>query len=577
MLNDLNRKLFVLLALLLVAALALTACGGTTEAPGSDTGQETGTGSETETEAEPAATEVPTAAERKVVTFIFTQEFDSLNPIYTSMWFSAITQPIWNAAAWYFDDNNEPNPVLVTEMPSADNGGISADGRVITLKLRDDIIWNDGTPITSDDFVFTYQMNINPSNLVVSTYPYDLIDNVEAPDAQTVVTTFKEPFVPWAATLWTYLLPAHVLRPVFETDGTLDTAEWNTAPTVGAGPYRFVEWESGSYARFVRNENYYGEPAKIDEIFIRFVPDDASQIAALRTGDGDLGTFIAYSDVPTLQEAGVNVLSVTSGYNEGWFMNFRETSHPALKDVRVRQAIAMGFDRFKLNEDLLLGLTKPAVTFWDNTPFAAPELEAWPYDPDQANKLLDDAGWIDSNGDGTRDKDGVELVLVHGTTTREIRQDTQAVAQQQLAEIGIGLEIRNYESDIYFASYGEGGPCAIGELDICESSNPPAFPDPDSSYWLCSEIASDESPNGINDQALCDLELDALFQLQKTQVDFNERQATFHEISRMMFDNVYWLGIWQDPDIWAVNSRLTDVKLSGATPFYDIAHWDVQP
>ncbi|MCA9941670.1 MAG: peptide ABC transporter substrate-binding protein [Anaerolineales bacterium] len=567
-----KNKLFVLIALLLIGAMALIACGGTTEAPGAETDQETTTGEET-TGVQPAATE----AARKVATFIFTQEFDSLNPIYSSMWFSAITQPIWNASAWNFDDQNNPHPVLVTEIPSTDNGGISTDGRVITLMLRDDIVWNDGEPITSDDFVFTYQMSIDPKNLVVSTYPYDLIESVEAPDAQTVVTTFKEPFVPWAATLWTYLLPAHVLRPVYEAEGTLDTADWNAAPTVSAGPYRFVEWESGSFARFVRNENYYNAPPNIDEIFIRFVPDDASQVAALRTGDGDLGTFIAYSDVPTLEDAGVQILSVVSGYNEGWFMNFRDTANPALQDVRVRQAIAMGFDRFKLNQDLLLGLTQPAVTFWDGTPFADPALEPWPYDPDQARKLLDDAGWVDSNGDGTRDKDGVELVLIHGTTTREIRQDTQAVAQQQLAEIGVGLDIRNYESDIYFASYGEGGPCATGELDICESSNSPSFPDPDTSYWLCSEIASDESPNGVNDQALCDPELDALFQLQKTQVDFNERQATFRQISDMMFEKIYWLGIWQDPDIWAVSGRLTNVKLSGATPFYDIANWDMQP
>lgn len=573
-------KTKTILLALIVLGLLLAACGAQTDP--ADSSQTTDTTSDTAvsetdtmTEEEPeAADTTDTATEggpRKVATFIFTQEFDSLSPMYTQMWFSTITQQIWNAAAWDFDESNNPRPVLVAEIPSVENGGISDDGTTITLNLRDDIVWSDGTPITADDFVFTYEMVTDPNNIVGSTYPYDLISSVTAPDAKTVVIAFEEPFVPWLATLYTYLIPAHVLRPVYEAEGTLDTAEWNLAPTVSAGPYTFAEWESGSFARFVRNNNYYGPRPNIDEIFIRFVPDDAGQVAALQTGEGDLGTFIAYSDVPMLEDAGVEIRAVTSGYNEGWFMRLDEKAHPALQDMRVRQAIAMGFDRFKLNEDLLLGLTQPAATFWDNSPFAAADLAPWPYNPDAANALLDEAGWIDSNGDGVRDKDGMDLVLTHGTTTREIRQDTQAVAQQQLAEIGVKLDIVSYPSDIFFASYGEGGPCATGEIDICESSNAPAFPDPDTSRWLCSEIPSDEFPDGNNTQGLCDEALDALFQKQKTQVDLQERQATFYEISQMIFENVYWLGIWQDPDIWALSGRLENVKLSGATPFFNIA------
>ena len=531
--------------------------------------EEPGGGEEPEAPAEPA--------ERKVATFIWTQEFDSLNPMYTNMWFSAITQQIWNCDAWDWDDQANPHPVLVTEIPSFENGSISEDGTTLTFKLRDDIVWSDGEAITSADFLFTYEMYTNPANTVASTYPYDLITNIEAPDARTVVVTFAEPFVPWASTLFQEMLPKHILQPVFDADGSLDGAEWNEAPTVGCGPYVFEEWESGSYARFVRNDNYYNEKAQIDEIFIRFVPDDASQIAALQTGEGDLGTFISYSDFPALEEAGVKVMMVISGYNEGWYFYFGEEAHPAIADVKVRQAIAMCFDRFSINEDLLLGKTVPAVTFCDNTPFANPDLEAWPYDPARANELLDEAGWVDSNDDGVRDKDGVELVLSHGTTTREVRADTQAVAQQNLADCGVQLDIIGYSSDIFFGSYGEGGPMPTGELDIAEWSANPAFPDPDTARWLCSEVPSDEFPDGNNDQHLCDEKLDGLFQLQTTQVDFNARQQTLWEISEYMFDNVYWLGVWQDPDSFAVSSRLTNVKISGVTPFYSIAEWDIIP
>ncbi len=332
------------------------------------------------------------------------------------------------------------------------------------------------------------------------------------------------------------------------------------------------------FARFTARDDYWAGRPKIDEIFIRFVPDDASQIAALKNGDGDLGTFIAYSDIPDLEAAGVNMYKAFSGYNEGWyFMLDPKTGHPALQDPKVRQAIALAFDREALVKDLLLGKTAPAATYWDNTPYNDPSLKPWPYDPEKAKQLLDEAGWKDSNGDGVRDKNGKELVLKYGTTTREIRKDTQAVAQQQLAAVGIKVDLLNYESDTFFGGYEEGGPAATGQLDIFEySTSPTSFPDPDTAEWLCSEIPTDEKPGGTNWTRLCDKDLDALFQKQATQVDFAERQKTFQQITKMIFDKVYWLGLWQDPDIWGVSKRLQNVKFSGATPFFNIAEWDLQ-
>ncbi len=238
-----NRRLFSFLVSLVVIAAFFAAC--TPAAP---------------------ATEEPTAeptAERKVATFIWTQEYDTLNPLYTNMWFVTVLFPIYTCQAWWFDDQNNPVPSLVTEIPSKDNGGISEDGRTITFKLRDDIQWSDATPITSADFKFTYDMVMADGNAVSSRSPFDLTESLETPDERTVVVTFMEPFAPWLARLFAGqtgapLLPAHILQPVFDENGTIDTAEWNKAPTVGCGPFVFQEWESGSFARFVVNENYWG-------------------------------------------------------------------------------------------------------------------------------------------------------------------------------------------------------------------------------------------------------------------------------------------------------------------------------
>lgn len=561
-----QRFAFTLLTVMVVLSFALTACGPKS-APVEP--------AEEQNQAGPVQ---PTGTARKVATLIYTQEFDNLAPLYTDMWFARTTWQMFLHWAWEFDENNKPFPRLVTEIPGLENGGLSDDGRVITMKLREDIKWSDGTPVTADDFVFTWEMAVSPNNTVTSAYPYDQIESVTAPDPQTVVVTFAEPFAPWLATLWHGILPAHILRPIYEAEGTIDNAEWLKNPQVGCGPYLLDTWESGSYARFVRNENYWGERPILDEIFIRFVPDDASQVAALQAGDADLGTFIAYSDIPTLEKAGLQIVTEPSGYSEWmFFLVNKKIGHPALLDVNVRKAIALSIDRERINRDLLLGLTSPPASFWDALPFYNdPPLQNYPYDPEEAKRLLDRAGWVDSNGDGVRDKDGVRLELDYGTTIGEIRQDVQAVIQQQLAQVGIKVNLYSVEADVYFAGYGENGPAARGQYDIQEWSDGPLFPDADIYYWLCSEIPSNEYPAGSNWFYLCDEELDRLIQLQSTQADARERQQTISQINQLFYDKVYILGLWQDPDVYAVSPRLKNAKFSGVTMFFNIGEWDLE-
>jgi peptide/nickel transport system substrate-binding protein len=580
----LMQRKHILFTCIIIASVLLSACATTT--PTTVATEAPPVVSETEAPPEVVPTEVaPTEAppaEKTVATITWTQEFDSLNPAYTNMWFSTTTQQLWNAWAWEFDDKSEPFPRLVTEIPSVDNGGISEDGKTITMTLRSDVVWSDGTPLTSTDFKFTQEMYVSPNNAVNSAYPYSEIESIDTPDDQTVVIHFTNPFAPWLSLLWHGILPAHILQPVYDADGTLDEAEWNSAPTVGLGPYVFDTWESGSFARFVKNDNYWGEPAKIDEIFFRFVPDDAAQVASLQAGDADLGYWYSWTDAKKLEDAGFTIVVVPNGYDEGLFFLIDNIGaglgNPAMMDVKVRQALAMAIDRESLNQTLNLGYVKVPASFWDGYPFYNdPPIVDYKYDPAAAEALLDEAGWVDSNGDGTRDKDGVELVLRYGTTNKEIRQSAQVVIKEQLEAVGIGVELSSLESDLYFASYDNAGPAATGQLDIMEWSDAPLFPDPDIYYWLCDEIPTDEYPAGSNWFFVCDEELDALIKLQQTQVNVDERKQTISQINQMFHDKVYWLGLWQDPDPWAVGPRLQNTKFSPVNPFYNIAEWTIAP
>jgi peptide/nickel transport system substrate-binding protein len=524
---------------------------------------------------------LPAAAQAdNVVTVLFPQEPDSLNPMYTSMYFAGITHDLYLAPAWTFDDALNAVPVLVTEMPTVENGGISEDGTVFTLTLRDGLTWSDGAPLTSADFVFTYEMVIADGNIPNTRYPYGvedgIIESVEAPDATTVVVNFTEPFAPWVAQLFRFVLPEHVLGPVYEAEGTIDNAAWNRAPTVSSGPYVLSQWEIGSFIRFDRNENYFGETPILDAVVLRFVPDSEAYVASLLNEEGELGTFLAFSDLGRMEDAGFEVLFVTSGYNENWLLNVREgLGHPALQDIRVREALALAFNRRQITEDLLEGRTYPAASFWEATPYASPNVEAPPFDPERAAELLDEAGWV-VGADGIREKDGESLVLRYITNQRGIRQDTQAVVQQMFADVGIGVELINYPSDIFFNNYALGGPTAIGDYDIAQQSTTSQFPDPNTSIFLCREIPTDESPEGGNYRGYCSEELDALFAEQARTPDTDDRIAIFHEIDEYIASQFIYIGVWHDPDNWVINPRLQGSRLNGVTPFWNVAEWSLQ-
>ena len=178
-----RSSIYTILAALIMISLVLGGCGGG------------------------AASSSPTG---KVATIIWGQDFDSLNPMYSNMWFSTVTQQLWDCWAWNFDEKNEPIPYLVTEIPSIQNGGLSADGKTITLHLRDGLKWSDNQPLTSADFRFTWAMHVDSHNTVASAYPYDKVSSIDAPDLKTIIIHFDSPFAPWIS-LWHGIIPARFI------------------------------------------------------------------------------------------------------------------------------------------------------------------------------------------------------------------------------------------------------------------------------------------------------------------------------------------------------------------------------
>ena len=187
-------------ALLVAIAMLLASCqpAASTEAPAAPTEAAAEPPAEP-TEAPPEPTEAPPPAEPKTATISFFEEPDTLNRLYTNMWFAQLAIDLMQLGFWQFDDAKEINLELAAEVPSIENGGISEDGLTITIPLRDDVLWTDGTPVTAHDYVFTYEMIMADGNAVQSRYPYDtFVESVTALDDYTVQIVMNAPYVGWA-------------------------------------------------------------------------------------------------------------------------------------------------------------------------------------------------------------------------------------------------------------------------------------------------------------------------------------------------------------------------------------------
>lgn len=535
-----------------------------------------------------AAQDVPT------LSVGFAQEPDSMNGFYSSMAFAQWANDLVQASLWDITDTLEPYPVLAAEVPSIENGGISEDYLTYTIRLKEGLMWSDGAPLTSDDFVFTYQMIEDPANnFLQGSSIAEALEAVEAVDATTFTLTFNSP-KPFPEDMagspgLSTLLPAHVYRPVYEAEGSIEFADANQDPTVFSGAYVLSEWRRGEQMTFEANPNYtLGAPA-IQRVVIRFFPDTETQYAALQAGQLDFVPNISEGDKPRVSEfENVEIVTVFGGYIESLWLNMRteehpRAGHPALQDVRVRQAIRFALDRQAISDQLLAGTVSATDSIYASSPFENPDLGVTANDPAAAMALLDEAGWTDSNGDGTRDKDGVELVLRYSTTTAGWRNNIQAVVQQQLAGVGIGTILEAYPASEFFGSWANNGINAVGEYDIAQYANNTALTNPANvtvyEALNCEQLPSEANPGGQNFTGFCSEEMDAAAQVTLSSLDAQERLDAAYTIQTIMRDNAPLVNLFPRGDNYAFNAtRFSSENRIGSgvgNQWFDIVNWQL--
>lgn len=419
-------------------------------------------------------------------------------------------------------------PDLIEEIPTVENGGISRDYRTYTYHIRRNARWHDGAPVTSYDAKFSYEVMMHPQINVETRQGWDVIDRVDTPDSHTVVFHLREVYANFVGDCFydESVLPEHLLRGALGPD--FQNAEFHRHP-IGSGPFVFKEWASGSHIIVTANKRYYGTGPYLDEIVIKFVPDGNALVMQLETGE--VGGI---DNAPT---ALLGVISKVKGealyrnpalFNEHLDLN---CENPILRDLRVRRALALATDRKEISEKIYDGVWIPA--YGDDhpkSPYYTGEVEKLnAFDPARAKALLDEAGWIDRNGDGIRDKNGKPLELtISATTGNQNRERTEMVLRDQYRKIGVDLEVKNYDPSVLFASYDEGGILRRGAFDIAlyASLNPPDPSNKDGSY---SERFV--PPAGQNFTRIRSVELSRLLAEGGRTVPFVERKSIYDRVS----------------------------------------------
>jgi len=479
-------------------------------------------------------------------------------------------------------------PQLVEEVPTQENGGLSADRTVITYKLRDGLKWSDGEPVTSADIRFTWEAIVNPANTVVKTLGHENIVSVETPDEQTAVVTLKEPFVPYL-TLFPALLPEHVLGDL----DSMDNADYNRQPT-GTGPYKVTRWVAGSHVEYERNP-YYREAGKplTDKVILKWVGSREAGLAQLQIGEIHFLVDLTEAEIATLETApDIQTIALESLSSERLFLNLSDdgdetTPHPILSDLNVRQALDYAIDREALIQGLLDGRATPASCDLPAGPFGDPTIPPTPYDPGKARDLLDLSGW-ELGSDGIRSKAGQRLTLRIATTAgNKIRELTEQLMQEQFADVGIELIIDNRQSTGFWGSWSEGGIRFQGDFDILLYTTGPsvtgAFIDPQAhmfAYYHSSSIPIDATDHkGGNYMRYANAVVDEALEEAASVASLNARRAAYSRAMQEIHKDKPVLFLYNRPQIHAVRNELTgwtENQWLSQIPNWDIANWVIQ-
>ena len=434
-----------------------------------------------------------------------------------------------------YDENGGLVAYLAEEIPTLENGGVSEDLKSITWKLKEGLLWSDGTPVTSEDIKFTADYCMNPEGGCAQLAKFEGVSSVEVVDDRTVTVTFNEPMPNPYGPFMGGQSPIIQAAQFADCTGAKapECTEANFNP-IGTGPFTVTEFRPNDVITMAANENFReeGKPAFASLTFKGGGDATAAGRAVLETGEFDYAwnLQLAPDVISKMAEGGKGTpISAFGTLVERLELNMTDPSpdlpegergtgkhpHPFLTDEKVRRALSMAIDRELLVE---VGYGQAGRATCNMVPapelYASDNTDCLTQDIEGAKALLDEAGWTDTDGDGVRDKDGKKLAILYQTSTNAVRQDFQALIKDWWSQIGVETELRNIDASVFFG--GDPGSTDTFQrfyADVEMYANNFDGTDPQSylAQRTCDKFPSPESQwQGENINRFCNEEYDAM-------------------------------------------------------------------
>ncbi|MDE2571759.1 MAG: hypothetical protein KGM44_04450 [bacterium] len=486
-----------------------------------------------------------------------------LNPVVTTHATTSWLAQLWGAWLFRYDAQLNPVPELATEVPSTENGLLSADGRRITFKLRPEARWADGRPFTSRDVAFSVATILDPNTNVTSREGWDQIERVETPDDHTAIFHMKSLYAPFVPTFFTTgganpcILPEHICK-----GQNPNTGAYNQMP-VGIGPFKIVEWLRGQHVTLVANDGYWRGRPKLERIVYKVIPDANTMLTQMRSHELDLWIQMNPNYLQQIEGAGgIRLLRRRSQY---WRHIDCNCSHPALKEIPVRQALNYAIDRRSILDKVLHGVGELNWTVVSPDSYAYnADVKQYPFDLEQANRLLDGAGWRRGPGD-VREKDGLRLhfdfALATGSPAYEQIIELLRAGWRQ---IGVTFDTKHYPTPLYFAQLQNGGIVNSGKFDLCIFSwgNTPSPTDIINLY-----SATQIPPNGQNDPRYVNQQATQLMVAARQTLDRAKQTTLLKQAQAIIAEECPIFPLEQNEDLYPANVDLRNFDPNTNGPF----------
>lgn len=439
----------------------------------------------------------------------------------------------------------------------AESVSTSDDGKVWTYKIRDGVKWHDGQPLTAEDVAWTYNLyKDTPEYPYMNGYYTTYFDSIEATPNNEVVLTLTEAIPNIESQLvFLYILPKHIWE-------NANKLEFANTEMIGSGPFKMAEYVQNQFVRLTANKDYYLAPPKVDGVIFQTFENQDALVQAIKTGQVDMITEMPNTAVETLKKEQNIQLVVGAPFSPSLTdIIFNQidpencpteegglcTGHPALRDRNVRLALSQATDKQKLIDVILLGLGTPGLTLipdgsgvWFND-----TIKDYPFDVAEANRLLDEGGYKDANGDGVRDMpDGSRSLTfrLNWPSDSLVGPRMSELLSQMWGEIGVRLEPQAADPDALTAQC-----CPAFDFDIIIWGWV-ADPDPSALLYV---YDSEGISTGSNESGYSNPAYDELYAKQQVSLDAEARKQIIWEMQKIAFDDVVYIIPFYDENVQA--------------------------